>query len=156
MLKKIVLGISLIVLLGGCSKDKDCNFNECGVVAPASEITAVSNYLNSQSITNAVQHCSGVFYVIENAGSGKRPDACSPVNVTYAGHLTNGTLFDQGTVDIGLYQVIRGWRTAIPQIREGGRIRIFIPPSLGYGQAPFGPIPGNSILVFTVDLHQVL
>jgi FKBP-type peptidyl-prolyl cis-trans isomerase FkpA len=75
------------------------------------------------------------------------------VNVTYRGMLTNGVVFDQGTADLSLDQVITGWRNGIPKIGTGGLIHLYIPPSLGYGPNANGAIPANSILVFDVLLN---
>jgi FKBP-type peptidyl-prolyl cis-trans isomerase FkpA len=154
MMKKLLCGLMIIAFFSGCSKNK-CDYNECAVKAPDSEIQAVQSYLSSKGITNAVQHCSGMFYVIDNAGSGKHPNACSNVNVTYNGKLTNGTSFDQGTTSLGLDGVINGWRNGIPQIGSGGLIHLYIPPSLGYGPYANGPIPANSILIFDVVLNGI-
>ena len=139
----------------GCSKNK-CDYNECAIKAPDAEIQAVQAYLSSKGITNAVQHCSGMYYLIDNAGSGKHPNGCSDVNVTYKGMLTNGSTFDQGTTDLGLGRChYRVGRNGIPRVAVGGTIHLYIPPSLGYGPYANGPIPANSILVFDVTLNGV-
>jgi peptidylprolyl isomerase len=36
--------------------------------------------------------------------------------------------------------------------KVGGKRQLIIPPSLGYGPYPYGDIPGNSVLVFTVEV----
>jgi FKBP-type peptidyl-prolyl cis-trans isomerase FkpA len=154
MMRKLLLGLLTVALFAGCNKNK-CDYNECAIKAPDSEIQAVQNYLSSKGITTAVQHCSGMFYVIDNNGTGKHPTACSSVNVTYKGMLTNGSTFDQGTIDIGLDGVVTGWRNGIPKIGKGGIIHLYIPPTLGYGSYANGPIPANSILVFDVTLNGV-
>jgi len=154
-MRKLLLALLIIAAFGGCNKKTSCDYNECAVKAPDSEIQAVQNYLTSKGITNAVQHCSGMFYVIENNGSDKNPSPCSQVNVTYVGKLTNGTTFDQGTTTLGLDQVITGWRNGIPKIDQGGFIHLYIPQSLGYGASANGPIPANSILVFDVTLNGI-
>jgi FKBP-type peptidyl-prolyl cis-trans isomerase FkpA len=161
MLKKFLLGLILIASLSGCLKSSEgtytCTYDPCGRKAPASEITAVQNYLSSKSITNAIQHCSGLFYVIENPGTGQNPSVCSNIGVTYEGKLADGTVFDATTSEVAfnLGQVITGWQNALPLIKAGGRIHIYIPPSLAYGSSGAGTIPPNSILEFTVDLIHV-
>ena len=154
MLKRFFVVFLMIAFLAGCKKDQ-CDYNECSVKASPSEIQLVKDYLVSQGISNAIEHCSGMFYVIDNEGTGKRPNNCALIDVSYQGKLTNGVVFDQGTTTLGLNEVILGWRNGIPQIKEGGQIRLYIPPSLGYGNQQFGSIPANSILDFIVSLNAV-
>lgn len=157
MIKKLFAVFVIIAFFTGCSKSPVCNFDECSLKAPSSEIQSVQSYLSSKGITNAVQHCSGLFYVIDNLGTGKHPNACSNVTVTYTGTLTNGSVFDQSTsgISLPLTGVITGWRSGIPQLREGGEIHLYIPPTLGYGNQQAGSIPPNSILIFDVKLTSV-
>jgi FKBP-type peptidyl-prolyl cis-trans isomerase FkpA len=157
MVTKFLFAILIIASFSGCIKSTGtkCTYDNCLIKAPASEIQAVQNYLTSQNITNAVQHCSGLFYIIDNPGTGKSPNACSAIDVTYTGSLTNGTVFDSGNFQSGLGSLIIGWRNGIPLIKAVGKIRLFIPPSLGYGAQANGTIPANSILIFSIDLNAV-
>jgi FKBP-type peptidyl-prolyl cis-trans isomerase FkpA len=163
MVKKIVLGLFIVFFFSGCLKNKNpdsnsaCRYDPCYDKAPTGEIQAVQDYLTSHGITNAQQHCSGIFYVIENPGSGKQPTACSAVDVDYVGKFTNGNVFDQGThFQTYLSNVIQGWANGVPLLKEGGIIHLYIPPSFGYGSQQHGSIPGNSILVFDITLNSVL
>lgn len=159
MLRSILFALSFVLLFSGCMKadEAGCEYDECGYKAPQSEIQAVQDYLTANNL-QATQHCSGLFYRVENPGTGTHPNACSYVTVNYKGMFTNGTVFDesdQGPASFYLSQVIQGWTNGIPQIKNGGRIVLYIPPSLGYGSQTYGGIPGNSILVFEVDLLNV-
>lgn len=159
MLKKIVLGLLIVASFTGCLKNDSnftCNYDPCSYKAPASEIQAVQDYLTANNIT-ATQHCSGFFYVIDNAGTGKTPTVCNDVNATYVGKLTDGSIFDQRTADFSLSGVIRGWANGIPLVKTGGTIHLYIPPSLGYGDNPplGSSIPQKAILVFDVTLNTV-
>lgn len=150
----------LFFIFSGCLKapePKPCTYDACAYKAPDAEIAAVQHYLDSAGITGAMQHCSGLFYKIENAGTGNAPVACSTVNVKYKGRFTNGQVFDSSDagINISLADVIRGWVNGVPLIKEGGRIALYIPPSLGYGSKDYRTIPGNSILVFDIDLVKV-
>ena len=149
-----------------CLKDAEpqpCTYDSCALKAPAAEIAAVQAYLDSMNITGVNQHCSGLFYRIENPGTGIAPEACSAVNASYKGMLTNGTVFETQTTGINftLSSVIRGWTNGLPLIKEGGRIHLYIPPTLGYGtqerrdQSGALVIPANSILIFEVNLARV-
>ncbi len=158
MLKYIFTAFGLWFVLSGCLKGEDgfkCLYEPCDFVAPAIETAAIQTYLDSNSI-NATKHCSGLFYIIDSLGTGVSPDACNGVSVTYTGRLTDGSVFDAGSIVIGLNQVIPGWTNGLPLIKSGGGIRLFIPPSLGYGGQAQPGIPAHSILIFDVQLHAVL
>jgi len=156
MFKNFLLTIVLGLLFYSCKKS-GCDYDSCAYTAPSAEIQAVQTYLNNNSITGTTQHCSGLFYKIENSGTGNNPGACSNVTVKYKGMLTNGTVFDQATtpVSFNLGMLITGWRNGLPLIKEGGKIILYTPPSLGYGSQANGSIPANSILIFEVELIVV-
>jgi FKBP-type peptidyl-prolyl cis-trans isomerase len=40
-------------------------------------------------------------------------------------------------------------------MQEGDKWKLIVPPELGYGAAGVGPIPGNTTLVFEVELIAV-
>lgn len=158
-MKKFALGFFVVIFFSGCIKKKTatCNYDACFDKAPASEVQAIQDYLTSQGITNAQEHCSGIYYVIDNGGSGKQPSPCDAVDVNYVGRLTDGTVFDQGThFQTYLGNVIQGWANGVPLIKEGGVIHLYIPPSFGYGNQANGPIPANSVLIFDITLNSVL
>jgi len=163
MFRICIVGLFVICLFNSCSKDSDLNntcsisgYDACAIKAPAAEIQAVKDYLAANSLT-ALEHCSGVSYIIDAPGSGATANPCSNVTVKYEGKLTNGTIFDSNNTGVSflLGQLIKGWVAGIPLIKPGGSIRLFIPPSLGYGSSAYGSIPGNSILIFRVDLVAV-
>src|SRR4051812_49133275 len=158
MFRNLILGILVISSFSGCMKNQkadvaSCNYDPCSLKAPASEIAAVQNYLTANNIT-ATQHCSGLFYVIDQPGTGSSAQVCSVITVTYEGKLTNGTVFDSANspVTFNLSQTIPGWKNGIPLIKSGGRIYLYVPPSLAYGNQAAGSIPPNSILIFRVEL----
>ncbi|MEJ0107119.1 MAG: FKBP-type peptidyl-prolyl cis-trans isomerase [Bacteroidota bacterium] len=121
-------------------------------------MTAVENYLASKGITGATKHCSGMYYKIDSAGSGKTATVCSNIFVKYKGQLVNDVVFDSTSVNpayFNLNGVIAGFKNGVPLIKEGGGIHLYIPPSLAYGAAQNGSIPANSILIFQVNLVAV-
>lgn len=169
-MKKILAVSVLAFLLFNCKKtdsgssNQPCTYDSCSLKAPASEIQNVQAYLTANSIT-ATQHCSGLFYSIETPGLGATPTPCSSVTVKYVGKFTNGAIFDQttgsATISFYLSQVIRGWTNGVPYLKPGGKIHLYIPPTLGYGSADKKDangtvvIPGNSVLIFDVELISV-
>jgi FKBP-type peptidyl-prolyl cis-trans isomerase FkpA len=154
-MKKIILALLIISTFAGCSKDEECKYDECGVKAPATEVQNLQAYLQSNNIV-ATEHCSGIYYTIQQQGTGTRPTACSAVSVYYKGTLTNGTVFDQTQVGnpaaFNLGGLITGFKNGLLQIKTGGKVTIYIPPSLGYGSSAVSSIPANSILIFEVEL----
>ena len=140
-------------------KDVTCNITDSTIVAPASEIQSIQNYLETNNIATTA-HPSGFFYKIITKGTGASVvNLCSTVTVSYVGKLTNGTIFDQtpsgSSASFQLGQLIVGWQKGIPLINAGGTIRLYIPPSLGYGPNAQGPIPGNSILIFDITVVSI-
>jgi FKBP-type peptidyl-prolyl cis-trans isomerase FkpA len=162
-----IVAIAFLFTSAGCLKGSDeeqkCNYDPCAFKAPAGEVDALRQHLAANNIT-ATEHCSGLFYIIENPGTGKTPEACYSVAANYKGMLLDGSVFDQSTqgpITFGLNRVIRGWTNGLPLIKQGGRIILYIPPSLGYGAEEKRDaqgvvrIPANSNLVFEVDLVAV-
>lgn len=95
-------------------------------------------------------------------GDGARADSGDVVVVHYTGWLAQGTKFDSSRdrgepfeVAIGYGRVIDGWDQGIVGMRVGGQRRLVIPPGMAYGPSGRGPIPGNSTLVFDVELLEV-
>ena len=162
MLKRILCFFLIAVSFCGCLKEEErnCSYDACAYKAPASQIQAVKDYLAANNLT-AQEHCSGLFYIIDAEGSGSTPNICNTVSTTYTGKFTNGSQFDSGTASFGLDRVISGWTIGIPLIKKGGKIRLFLPPYLGYGSQDRKDengnvvIPGNSILIFDVTLNDV-
>jgi FKBP-type peptidyl-prolyl cis-trans isomerase FkpA len=101
-------------------------------------------------------------------GTGTEAVAGKQVTVSYSGWLydpskpdNKGLLFDTSmgrgsfTFTLGLGQVIEGWDRGVAGMKVGGRRRLVIPPSLGYGSTRYSAIPANSTLVFDVELQDV-
>ncbi|ALD15457.1 peptidylprolyl isomerase [Buchnera aphidicola (Aphis glycines)] len=103
---------------------------------------------------------SGLMYIIDNPGSGEEITENTEITVHYKGFLINGVEFDNSynrgkPVVFVLKDVILGWQEGLKYIKKGGKIRLVIPPSLGYGHSRFNGIPGNSTLIFDITLIDV-
>ena len=166
MMKKIkyfsLIFISILTIYSCKTGGFSCSFDACATVAPVAEIQNVQDYLNNHTLF-ALQHCSGLFYRIENPGTGTPPNACSNIGITYNTYFFSGASLEQQTSPIGisLGSTIRAWRIAMPLIKAGGRIVFYVPPSLAYGAQDVRDqngnivIPANSYLVFEVNLVSV-
>jgi peptidylprolyl isomerase len=108
-------------------------------------------------------HSSGLQYIIIEEGSGERVEPNQSVEMHYTGYLADGTIFDSSikrnqpfSFKLGLNQVIKGWEIAVPLMKVGDKMRLILPPDLGYGDRAVGNIPPNSQLTFDVELLRIL
>lgn len=104
---------------------------------------------------------SGLQYKVIEEGKGAKPSANDKVKVHYHGTLTDGTVFDSSVergepITFSLDQVIPGWTEGLQLMSEGSTYMLFIPPALGYGPRGAGNIGPNSVLIFEVQLLEVI
>lgn len=104
---------------------------------------------------------SGLQYEVLTEGKGPKPLATDQVKVHYEGKLLDGTVFDSSIkrgepVTFPLNQVIPGWTEGVQLMPVGSKYRLTIPAKLGYGENGSGPIPPNSVLVFEVELLDIV
>ena len=145
----------LVVSSCGLTDRAPCNAATVTTPAPAEEVTALKQFIDSTR-TTAIADKRGFYYTIQSPGVGAKPTVCSNVTVNYMGKLTNGTTFDSGNgIRFDLNQLIVGWQEGIPLVAPGGRIILYLPPSLAYGPQKQANIPANSILIFEIDLVKV-
>src|SRR3954463_16781532 len=103
---------------------------------------------------------SGLKYTDETVGTGKEAKSGDTVDVHYTGWLKDGTKFDSSkdrsqsfSFRLGAGQVIKGWDEGVAGMKVGGKRKLIIPASLGYGQrGAAGVIPPNAELTFEVEL----
>ena len=97
-------------------------------------------------------------------GKGREAKNGDTVRVQYTGTLLNGTKFDSSydhggepfKFTIGKGEVIKGWDDGVPGMKVGGKRRLRIPASLGYGASGSPPtIPPNAGLVFDIELVSI-
>ena len=119
----------VMILIAGCSKDKEA--------------------MNGELIIEDLK-----------VGEGSEVVKYNIVTVNYTGWLTDGTKFDSSLnpgrspfrFTVGGGQVIKGWDEGLLGMKVGGKRKLTIPPSMGYGNQDMGVIPPNSTLVFEIDL----
>ena len=163
-----LLASGLALFMGACKKDKTagCTAVQTTIVATSAEIDSLNSYFTHNGITNAIQHECGAFYTIDSVGTGKNPGICTSIAVTYSGNFFGNPVPFQSYTDsagivFALVDVIVGWQRVLPELKVGGRITIYIPPSLGYGSVDKKNadgdiiIPKNSYLKFNINLLQV-
>ena len=147
----LLLPISLCFL--GCSEDEDWSAYR----APPSELEFAA--LTGVNLAEMTRTSTGLYWKDIVVGTGDEAQPGGWVTVHYTGWLHDGTVFDTSVggdpVRFPLTGVIAGWQEGVPGMKVGGKRKLVIPPSLGYGSHPYGGIPGNSTLVFDVELIGV-
>ena len=105
---------------------------------------------------------SGLQYKVTKEGTGPSPTADDRVKVHYHGTLIDGTVFDSSVEkgNPGEFTlrggVIPGWTEGIPTMKIGGKTTFYIPSNLAYGPRRRSIIPGNSVLIFDVELLEIV
>ena len=92
------------------------------------------------------------------AGTGKQANEGDKVVVNYKGTLADGTVFDQNdSTSFNVNGVVKGFKEAILNMKEGGKVIATMPSELGYGDHGAGQkIPGGAALQFEIELLQVI
>ena len=120
----------------------------------AGEAFLAQNKTRPEVVTTA----SGLQYEILTEGTGEKPGPVSTVTCHYHGTLIDGTVFDSSVkrgqpASFPLNMVIKGWTEALQLIPVGSKWRLFLHPSLAYGDRQTGAVIGaNSTLIFDVEL----
>ena len=138
----------------------------CGTDSTAPDIPsnpAVETYAATLGVNVAAmtKKSDNLFVQDLVVGTGAEAVAGRTVRVTYSGYLINGSRFDSNvggspfSFVLGGGQVIAGWDQGVVGMKVGGKRRLVIGSSLGYGRQGSGPIPANATLVFDVEVLNV-
>ncbi|CAN5714823.1 FKBP-type peptidyl-prolyl cis-trans isomerase [soil metagenome] len=154
-MKRIVLALAL-VMLAACGPTKKATDN----------MAAAKTFLATNAKTAGVVTLpSGLQYKIVQSGpaTGRKPHKGDEVKVHYEGKLLDGKVFDSSyergaPAAMPIDALIPAWIEALQLMRPGDVWMLYVPPELGYGEegAGGGEIPGNSVLIFKIELIGVL
>lgn len=92
-------------------------------------------------------------------GTGAALTTLATVEIHYTAYLANGTLIDQAVdqpfqLDLGARATI-GLADGMLGMSVGGQRLIVVPSDLGLGACDNGPVPGNSTIVYKVELLAI-
>lgn len=128
----------------------------------AENLEAAKAYMEANKAKEGVVTTeSGLQYKVIQPGDGPAPKDADKVSVLYTGRLTNGEVFDSTESGnqprtFALNRVVKGWTEGLQLMKKGAKYEFYIPPELGYGAQDRAKIPANSVLVFDVELVDVI
>ena len=154
----VVLSVMLLALLPGCDAPQGMELDReaavDGMIPPPPDVEGPP--------ANAQTSDSGLAWIVLEAGDGERsPTPNDMVRVHYTGWQTDGTMFDSSVTrgepaEFPAGQLIPGWVEGLQLMTEGEIRRFWIPADLAYGDPPQRPGAPGGMLVFDVQLVEVL
>jgi FKBP-type peptidyl-prolyl cis-trans isomerase len=154
-LGNLFLLLSAAAVLFACTGDR--------VTGP--ECVPVTSQIASTS-GDTVTTTTGLRYIVTAAGEGRQAQTCRAAAVTYDLYVDGRLLDSSSRTQQGYLEIVIGYGMLIPGFEEGvvgmqvgEQRRLIVPPALGYGSEPRRDqqtgeivIPGNSVLVFDIEL----
>ena len=117
----------------------------------------IEKHLKAKNI-ECEKSASGLYYKILEEGEGEFIQFTNKVSVKYKGTFLNGDVFDEQTepIEMAVSSQINAWKELMLQLKKGSKAYMIASPQLGYGQYKVEKIPPNSILVFELEVVDVL
>lgn len=127
--------------------------------------------------SKATKTDSGLLVYTIKEGTGSKPKQGETVQLYYQGYFTDGKLFGTNVKEVdvkcgtyneqkeqrGFYglmpmtysadaQMIAGFKEGVFQMRRGGKVFLYLPSYLAYGEKGRGPIKPDSDLIFMIEM----
>jgi FKBP-type peptidyl-prolyl cis-trans isomerase len=137
---------------------------KAGATIAVENMAAGQAFIEALSADAAVQSsASGLHYKVLEPGSDVKPTMSDKVLVHYKGTLIDGTPFDSSydrgePAEFPLNGVVKGFGEGLTKVGAGGKIVLYIPSELGYGNSPRpgGAIKPGDTLIFECELVEIL
>ena len=151
MKRFFTLLISLVVLTG-CVQDSP----------NVKQIANMKFFIENQAQDGINVIETGLHYAVLNSGdiNSKSPELSDTITAHFHGTLTDGTVFwssveSNEPLTIQLSGLIEGCQKVISLMKINDKWRVYIDPSMAYGDEGRPGIPSNSILVFDIELLDI-
>ncbi len=126
------------------------------------DISLIDIYLEEQGLIG-MELESGIRYIVQEQGSGKKPEQGDQVLIHFIGYLLDGTQFDSSyekndphEFTLGTRSVIPGWEQSVAEMPLGSKITFYIPSGLAYGERGLGDlVEPNTVVVFDLELLEI-
>jgi FKBP-type peptidyl-prolyl cis-trans isomerase FkpA len=103
----------------------------------------IQNYMKTNGLTGYTKTASGLYYKIQQVGTGNVPiTENSVVGLQYTGKLFNNVIFDganyadTSSVAVNYKNMIAGWQEGLKLVTKGAKLSLIIPSGLAYGKSP--------------------
>jgi FKBP-type peptidyl-prolyl cis-trans isomerase FkpA len=119
----------------------------------------IKNYLSKSKQKDFEKSESGLYFKIIKEGNGEFIKLTDEVTFNYVGKLLNGKIFDgehkKNPITFQMKDLIQGWKEGMLYLKPGGKMKMIVPPYLGYGDYELDNIPPHSILFFDIEVIDV-
>jgi FKBP-type peptidyl-prolyl cis-trans isomerase len=136
----LIVLLAVSILIGACKKE-----DTSGDEQKAADHKQIEQYVADNNLDGQFTD-SGLYYVIQELGTGEHPNLSSIITVSYDLSTINDEPLQSGDdFTSRLSDLIEGWKEGIPYIGTGGKIKLIVPSHLGY--------PEKGVIIFDVTLH---
>ena len=126
------------------------------------DISLIDIYLEEEGLVG-LELESGIRYIIQKEGTGKKPEKGDKVLIHFNGYLLDGTKFDSSyeinepyEFTLGARSVIAGWEESVAEMPLGSKITFYLPSELAYGERGLGEmVEPNTVVVFDLELLDI-
>lgn len=150
-MKRFFTLMSLLVLVG-CVQDSP----------NVKQIANLKFFIENQEQEGINVVEKGLHYAVLNYGdmNSKSPELSDTITAHFHGTLTDGTVFwssvdSDEPLTIELSKLIEGCQKIISLMKINDKWRVYIDPSMAYGDEGRPGIPSNSILIFDIELLDI-
>lgn len=145
---RTLLCLLLILILGACSTYSDEDLKGFD--------KTIREWIRQQNIQYKSTD-SGLYYYFENKGQGQKIKYTDSVTVQFKGTLLDSTIFEIEKVPVtfAVNEVIIAWKEVLLMSERNAKIKIIVPPQLGYGNHKLDKIPQNSILLYEIEIIDI-
>jgi len=145
---RTLLCLLLILILGACSTYSDEDLKGFD--------KTIREWIRQQNIQYKSTD-SGLYYYFENKGQGQKIKYTDSVTVQFKGTLLDSTIFEIEKVPLtfAVNEVIIAWKEVLLMSKRNAKIKIIVPPQLGYGNHKLDKIPQNSILLYEIEIIDI-
>jgi FKBP-type peptidyl-prolyl cis-trans isomerase len=147
-----VFVISILFFLAGCVQDSP----------NVKQISNLKFFAENQGFEGINVIEKGLHYAVLESGDSRTesPQLSDTITAHFHGTLTDGTVFwssveSNEPLTVQLSGLIEGCQKVISLMKKNDKWRVYIDPSMAYGDEGRPGIPSNSILIFDIELLDI-